>query len=100
MADALSVTWLGDEDPNQQIITEGGVRFIKGESVEVPADVSFNGVPWADKFRGNPKFSVEGGDEAAEKADLKAKLRDAGETVQGNPSLETLRARVAALPAA
>lgn len=105
MAGNMQVTWLGDADPSQQVITEGGIRFVKGEAAKVPLDVMFNGRSWARKFQGNPMFSVEidateDGDDADEKAALKAQLRDAGEAVQGNPSLETLRTRVAALPAA
>lgn len=105
----MKVTWLGDEDPYRQVITEGGVRFVKGEAVSVPADVEFNGFKWADNFRNNPMFAV---DEKAdvveskeedqpeetgtEKAALKAELRDTyGIAVQGNPSVETLRNKLA-----
>lgn len=99
-AKSVTATWLGDDDPLQQVITEGGVRFIKGEATEVPGDLKFNGVPWAQKIRRNPMFSVEDEPEdgdADEKAELKARLKAAGEEVKGNPSLETLRARVDAL---
>jgi len=108
----MSVTWLGDVDASRQLVTDGGITFVKGEAVKVPVDVEFNGRPWANKFRGNPAFAVDEKadvvesdeaeqpeEEGTEKAALKAELRQRGEEVKGNPSLETLRNRLAALTA-
>ena len=105
----MTVTWLGDEDPREQLITEAGIRFIKGEPVKVPVDHEFGGILWARKFRNNGMFAV---DEKAgvieseeddqpeetgtEKAALKAELKALGEDVRGNPRVETLRDRLAA----
>lgn len=109
MGKSMSVTWLGDADPNQQLIHEGGVRFIKGEATKVPVDVEFNGIPWANNFRGNPMFAVDekadvvDSDEAeqpeeagTERAAVRAELKALGVEVRGNPSIETLRDRLAA----
>lgn len=105
----MKVTWLGDEDPYRQMITEGGVKFVKGEVVSVPTDVEFNGFKWADNFRNNPMFAVDEKadvvesreeeqpeEKGTEKAALKAELRDTyGINMQGNPSLDTLRNKLA-----
>lgn len=109
MAKSMKVTWLGDEDPHRQMITEAGVRFIKGEATPVPLDVEFNGIKWANNFRGNPMFAVDekaeviASDEedqpeetGTERAQLKADLAELGVTVRGNPSVDTLRDRLAA----
>lgn len=106
----MKVTWLGDEDPNAQIIRIGDLRFIKGEAVTVPDDHEH-----ADMIRDNPVFSNEGKaevvearepsddemearqDDGTERGALKRILRDAGQSVQGNPSVDTLRERVAKL---
>lgn len=106
----MKVTWLGDEDPNAQIIRIGDLRFIKGEAVTVPDDHEY-----ADMIRDNPVFSTEGKaevveaaepsddemearrDEGTERGALKDILRRAGQSVQGNASVDTLRERVAKL---
>ena len=105
----FTATWLGDADPLQQLITEGGVRFIKGEPTKVPLDLDFNGIPWANQIKNNPMFAIdekadviESDEEeqpeetGTEKAALKAELKALGEEVRGNPSVETLRDRLAA----
>lgn len=110
MAKTFTATWLGDADPYRQLIEEGGVRFIKGEPVKVPDDVKFNGIPWASKFKRNPMFAIdekadviESDEETqpeetgTELAALKAELRKRGQDVKGNPSVETLRGRLADL---
>lgn len=101
------VTWLGDDDPSANVVTVGDYTFVKGVAVDVP-DKELG------KIKGNPTFSTEANakaveatepseaelDERAEagtvKAALKAQLREQfGVTIQGNPSEDTLRARLA-----
>ncbi len=97
------VTWLGDEDPSAQVVTHGGHTFVKGEAVDVPnEDLA--------KFENHPMFSTSGKAKATEaqeppapdaeagttKGALRDELRAMGVTVQGNPSEETLRNRLAA----
>lgn len=48
------VTWLGDEDPQAQVIEQFGHRFVKGEPVKVD-DKS----PALAKFKDNPAFSFK-----------------------------------------
>jgi len=48
------VTWLGDEDPQAQVIEQFGHRFVKGEPVKVE-DKS----PALAKFKDNPAFSLK-----------------------------------------
>lgn len=102
MADA-TVTWLGDEDPAVQSITQYGHTFVKGEPTKVKGSLA--------KFEGNPMFSIgkkgepveadepEPADpeEGTEKAALKAELASRGVSVKGNPSTETLRKKLADL---
>lgn len=100
-----SVVWLGDEDPSVQTVTEHGVTFVKGEAVTVPDKHAA-----LDKFKSNPMFHVGAGkaepvesqepaapdvEAGTEKAALKEELRGRGISVQGNPSVETLRAKLA-----
>lgn len=100
-------TWLGDSDPDAQVITFGEREFVKGEPVTVKEDD-----PAFAKLSTNPMFSQEANaepvkaDEAeqpeetgTEKAALKAALRERGEDVRGNPSVETLRDRLKKLTA-
>lgn len=109
MSKSIKATWLGDGDPQSQIIFMGDLRFIKGEAVTVPADHEF-----AERIAGNPVFSVdndkrepvdvsqpsdeeltERGEEGTEKAALKAQLKARGVVVKGNPSEDTLRTKLA-----
>ncbi len=97
-----SVTWLGDEDPMAVSVTVGNRTFVKGEAVNVPDDE-------LGKIETNPTFSTKKGAKPVEatqpepadpeagstKAALKAKLRELGEDVKGNPSEDTLRTRLA-----
>lgn len=55
---SFKATWLGDGSPEAQIITEGGLEFIKGRPVTVPDDLELNGIKWADQIRNNPMFEV------------------------------------------
>lgn len=108
MSKTFKAMWLGDTDPNAQIIHIGDLRFIKGEATNVPADHEY-----AETLRENPLFAVDSekadvveaqepdADEAAAKAEegtergaLKAHLRSLGHDVKGNPSVETLRNRL------
>lgn len=101
------LTWIGDSDPDAQMVLIEGVTFVKGEATEVKDKGLF------DALKGNPMFSDDAkaepveadqpdadalaarAEEGTEKARLKALLRDKGVSVQGNPSIETLRGKVA-----
>lgn len=98
-------TWLGDEDPSKQSVTQFGVTFVKGEATDFP-DKRKNEV---EKLKGNPMFSTDSKadvveakepeapdvEAGTEKAALKGELRSMGVNVQGNPSVDTLRNRLA-----
>lgn len=109
MSKTFKATWLGDGDPQAQLITIGDLRFIKGEAVNVPADHDA-----ADQIRGNPTFATDAdkadvveadeptkdeqmarAEEGTELGALKAQLRALGHDVKGNPSVDTLRNRLA-----
>ena len=109
MSKTIKATWLGDGDPQSQIIFMGDLRFVKGDAVSVPADHEF-----AERIASNPMFAVDGdkreptevsepdADELAERAEagtekgaLKAQLRARGIETRGNPSVETLRQKLA-----
>lgn len=99
--------WLGDSDPEAQAVTIEGVTFVKGEATEVKDK------KLADKLATNPTFSTDTkaeavaaeepseeelanrAEEGTEKAALKARLREYNVTVQGNPSVDTLRSKLA-----
>ena len=98
------VTWLGDEDPSAQVVEMFGHTFVKGQSVDVDEkDESFR------KFKGNPAFSTEGKaapiesaepepvdtEAGTERAALRAELARRGITMKGNPSEDTMRAKLA-----
>jgi hypothetical protein len=98
-------TWLGDEDPSVQTVTVFGHTFVKGEPATVPEKDKAVVV----KLKANPMFSTEANPEVVdsdepepadpeagtEKAALKAKLAEYGVRVQGNPSEDTLRNKLA-----
>src|SRR6478672_7742485 len=102
-----SLTWIGDTDPAAQSVTVGGVTFVRGQAVPVKDKATF------EALSKNPMFSADGkfdepdvdeptdeqiaarSEEGTQKAALKAQLRDLGEDVKGNPSLDTLRNRLA-----
>lgn len=98
------ITWLGDEDPSVQEITQYGHTFVKGVATEVP-----DKHPQMAKFKGSALFSDDAkadvveseeptppdAEAGTEKAALKDALRNRGITVQGNPSEETLRKKLA-----
>ena len=104
MTKTVDVMWLGDEDPNAQLIRMGDLRFLKGEVTKVPADHGY-----MEMIKDNPTFSIDDSkaepavaierqndpDEGTEKGAIKDQLRVMGISVQGNPSLETLRAKLA-----
>jgi hypothetical protein len=101
------LTWLGDEDPEAQVITVGGVRFLRGEATEVKDK------DLAEQLGRNPLFSSDAKAEATEvsepdeetreqiaeqgtvKAALKRELAGYGVTLKGNPSEDTLRSKLA-----
>lgn len=104
---AGSLTWLGDGDPEAQAITQNGMMFIKGEKVAVKDKDVF------ERLSRNPMFSAEADAKAApadeptedeqlaraeagtERGALKAQLKGMGVSVPGNPSVDTLRAKLA-----
>lgn len=101
-----AVVWLGDDDPSANSVTVGGRTFVKGVSVTVPKEE-------LGKLEGNPTFSTdakadpveadepskeelaEQAEQGTVKAALKAQLRALNVNVQGNPSEDTLRKRLA-----
>ena len=98
-----TLTWLGDSDPSATDVTMYGTTFVKGEAVAVKDKALF------ERLSGNPMFSSEKDakpvdadepvpvdvDEGTEKGAIKQRLRDLGISVQGNPSLDTLRGKLA-----
>ena len=88
-----NLTWLGDGDPEAQSITQDGMTFVKGEKVAVKDKKVF------ERLSRNPMFSSEakpdGAEEGTEKGALKARLRELGVTIQGNPLVDTLRSKLA-----
>lgn len=109
MSKTFKAVWLGDDDPQSQIIRMGDLRFIKGEAESVPADHEF-----ADRIKENPMFAIdnekaevvnareptadeqqERAEEGTEKGALKAQLRALGVNVAGNPNVDTLRNKLA-----
>ena len=97
MSKMFTARWLGDGDPAAQIITEGGVRFIKDEPTKVPDDLMFNGMPWAQAIKDNPTFAIDGddeeanGDEEAEADLIREDLDKRGIAYRKNASLSVLR---------
>ena len=89
------VTYVGtDDDPQTQIIREGGLRFVKGESETVADDH-----PWMSQFRGNPTFAVDKEpvdvpDTDEEETALRAELEQRGVKVGQRDSVDTLRAKL------
>lgn len=102
----VKVTWLGDEDPMANTVTVGERTFVKGVAVDVPEKE-------LGKVKDNPTFSTEADAKAVEadepskderedlaergtvKAALRDQLRGLGVNIAGNPSEDTLRARLA-----
>lgn len=98
MAKTFKAMWLGDGDPQSQVIEEGGIRFVKGEAVTVPQDLKHNGMWWADIIKDNPTFAIDDTDEdpvdAGEEAERKAltdKLDAANIKHPAKASVEALR---------
>jgi hypothetical protein len=108
MSGSFKAVWLGDEDPQSQFVRMGDLAFVKGQTVTVPDKHEF-----ADLIRENPVFAVDDNkakpveadepnvdeqrdraEEGTEKAALKEQLRGLGVSVQGNASVETLRAKL------
>lgn len=98
-----SLTWLGDSDPSATDVTMHGTTFVKGEATAVKDKDVF------ERLSKNPMFSSEKDaqpaeadepdpvdvDEGTEKGAIKTRLKTLGISVQGNPSLETLRGKLA-----
>lgn len=102
MGKAFNATWLGDGSPEAQIITEGGLEFIKGRPTKVPADHTFNGIDWAEQIRSNPMFEVGTVDEDdlntrdddAELEELRADLDALGVKYAASAKAPALRAKL------
>jgi len=102
MSASFTATWLGDGSAEAQMITEGGVRFIKGEPVKVDGDLAYNGIPWADQIRNNPMFEVGAVDEDdlnnaepdAEVAELRELLDNLGVAYSKTAKAPALRAKL------
>jgi len=84
------ITWLGDEDPAQQKITQYGHTFVKGEPTNVP-----DKDPMMYKFKAMGVFSVDpesvDTEDGTERAAVKAELDAAGIKYDGRAKIETLR---------
>ena len=84
------------------MITEGGVRFIKGEPVKIDDDLTFNGIKWADQIRNNPMFEVgavdeddlNNGEPDAEVAELRELLDSLGVSYSKAAKAPALRAKL------
>ena len=98
------VIWLGDEDPQAQVIEQFGHRFVKGEPVKVD-DKS----PSLAKFKDNPAFSfkkvkpVESKEpepvnpaEGTELDAVRKELDQRGITYTETATVESLRGKLAA----
>ena len=102
MTRSFTATWLGDGSAEAQMITEGGVRFIKGEPVKIDGDLEFNGLKWADNIRNNPMFEVgavdeddlNNGDEDAEIEELRGMLDSLGVPYSKAAKAPALRAKL------
>lgn len=90
--------YIGADGDDNQLIHMAGAMFVKGQWTSVDdTDPQFA------KLANNPTFELKGGDQrpevegddVAEAESAKAALRARGEAVRGNPSLETLRKRLA-----
>lgn len=100
----VSVTWLGDEDPGVQVISQYGISFVKGEAVKVDEKN-----PAMAKFANNPAFSTDKNAEpieaiepekpdieaGTEKEAVKRELDELHVKYDGRSSLDTLRATLA-----
>lgn len=94
------VRYIGADGDDNQLVHMADTMFVKGQWTGVDADN-----PQFRKIENNPTFEVKGGedrdepevDDVAELEATKAALRARGEAVRGNPSLATLRAKLADL---
>lgn len=102
-----TVTWIGDSDPEAQVISHGGLTFVRGEKTEVKDKDVF------ERLSKNPMFSADGkfeapavnepsdeeqaarAEEGTVKAALKRELAARGVAMKGNPSEDTLRNKLA-----
>ncbi len=99
----VAVTWLGDEDPSQQVISQYGYTFVKGEPTKVDGKSdAFK------KLEGNAFFSVKKADPVQSKepapvdpdkgTEIEAVRRELdalGIEYDGRNSLDTLRGKLA-----
>lgn len=99
------LTWIGDSDPEAQSVVQDGITFVKGHATPVDDKDVFKRLSRNPMFSADAKAEPAEADEAeapdpeqgTEKGAIKRQLRDEyGVSMQGNPSLDTLRARLAA----
>lgn len=100
------LTWIGDSDPDAQMVLIEGVTFVKGEATEVKDKELFEALKQNPMFSADAKAEVVEADEPSEdeqtaraeegteKAALRRQLAERGVTVKGNASVETLRAKL------
>jgi hypothetical protein len=100
------LTWIGDSDPDAQMVLIEGVTFVKGEATEVKDKELFEALKQNPMFSADAKAEVVEADEPSEdeqnaraeegteKAALRRQLLERGVTVKGNASVETLRAKL------
>ncbi len=100
------LTWIGDSDPDAQMVLIEGVTFVKGEATEVKDKELFEALKQNPMFSADAKAEVAEADEPSEdeqtaraeegteKAALRRQLAERGVTVKGNASVETLRAKL------
>lgn len=100
----VAVTWLGDEDPSQQVIEQYGHVFVKGEPTEVDEND-----PKLGKFRSSSVFSLSKDakpvesqepapvdpDEGTELAAVRGELDALRVKYDGRLGLDALRAKLA-----
>lgn len=90
----MKLTYIGSSYGDPDEISLYGETFTKGKAVEIS-----DKHPYANKLKNNPTFSAEASevkdagerDEAAEKAELRKKLSEAGVEYDGRASLKTLQ---------
>ena len=97
------VTWLGDEDPQAQVIEQFGHTFVKGEPTKIDdKDAAVS------KLKGNQFFSFKKADpvdskepvqkdpdEGTELAAVRKELDGLGVKYDGRSTLDTLRSKLA-----
>lgn len=99
------LTWVGDSDPEAQSVIQDGITFVKGIATPVDDKAVFGRLSRNPMFSADAKTEPTEADETqsidpdigTEKGAIKRRLKeDYGVSMPGNPSLDTLRARLVA----